>query len=388
MATHVVPLPVEGCSPLGWYTMARTMPGFVFDSAQAAAIARLENLYQALVQFKKIRSRPFGKTEILGHAVLPQPALPRGLYMWGGVGRGKSLLMDVFFAGLPYRRKSRMHFHAFMQSVHRQLAEHKGEADPLAAVAQDIATQTRVLCFDEFHVSDIADAMILGRLFGFLFNRGVVMVLTSNYPPEGLYPNGLQRTSFLPTIVLLQRTLEILNLDGGQDHRQRLLTLAPLYLVPLSADNETQLARIFTDLAAGRELPSVFDVGGYRLQSRQSAPNVVWFDFAVLCGDQRSQVDYLYIARNFETVLISGVPVLGVSQAAEARRLTWLVDVFYDYRVKLILSAAAAPDLLYTEGEQAGEFLRTVSRLQEMQTQEYLALPHEKTAASAGISET
>ncbi|MBS1154935.1 MAG: cell division protein ZapE [Proteobacteria bacterium] len=388
MAKHMVPLPEEGCSPLNWYSMARTMPGFEFDSAQATAIARLENLHQALVKFKKIRGRPFGKTEILGHAVLPQPPLPRGLYLWGGVGRGKSLLMDVFFAGLPYRRKSRMHFHAFMQDVHRQLAEHKGEVDPLAAVAREIASRTRVLCFDEFHVSDIADAMILGRLFGFLFNRGVVMVLTSNYPPEDLYPNGLQRTSFLPTIALLQRTLEVLNLDGGQDHRQRLLTLAPLYLVPLCEENETRLARIFAELAAGREQSRIFDVGGYRLQSRQCAPNVVWFEFAVLCGDQRSQVDYLYIARSFETVLISGIPVLGVSQAAEARRLTWLVDVFYDYRVKLIVSAAAAPALLYTEGEQAAEFLRTVSRLQEMQTQEYLALPHEKTTALVGISET
>lgn len=388
MVKHMLPLPEEGCSPFVWYAKIRAMPGFEFDSAQADVIARLESLFQALVEFKKVRARPFGKTEILGHTVLPQPPLPRGLYLWGGVGRGKSLLMDVFFAGLPFKRKSRMHFHAFMQDVHRQLGELKGEADPLAAVAQRIATQTRVLCFDEFHVSDIADAMILGRLFGFLINRGVVMVVTSNYPPDGLYPNGLQRTSFLPTIALLQQTLEIINLDGGRDHRQRLLTLAPLYLVPLGEAAEKRLDRMFIELAAGREQNTMLDIAGYRLQSLRCAPNVVWFDFAVLCGDQRSQVDYLYIARKFETVLISGIPVLGVAQAAEARRLTWLVDVFYDYRVKLIVSAAAAPTELYVEGEQAREFLRTASRLQEMQTEEYLALLHEKPSILAGITET
>ncbi len=388
MTKHMIPLPEEGISPLDWYATARLMPGFEFDSAQADAISRLDHLYQALVEFKTVRGRPFRKTEILGHAVLPQPPLPRGLYLWGGVGRGKSLLMDVFFVALPYQRKCRVHFHSFMQDVHRQLGELKGEADPLAAVAKTIAARTRVLCFDEFHVSDIADAMILGRLFSFLFNRGVVMVLTSNYPPEGLYPNGLQRASFLPTIALLQQTLEIFNLEGGRDHRQRLLTLAPLYLVPADGASEGQLTRIFTELAAGQKQAQVLDIAGYHLRPRQCAPDVVWFDFAVLCGDQRSQVDYLYIARNFGTVLVSGIPVLGPSQAAEARRLTWLVDVFYDYRVKLIASAAAVPDLLYPAGEQAGEFLRTASRLQEMQTQEYLALPHEKLVILTGITDT
>lgn len=388
MAQHSLMLPEVGIAPADWYAKVRDQPGFEADPSQYAIIQRLNELHLALIAFKSRRNRPFGKTEILGHALLPQPEIPRGLYLWGGVGRGKSMLMDVFFAGLPYRRKKRIHFHAFMQDVHRQLSKLKGEADPLFSVAQKIALQARVLCFDEFHVSDIADAMILGRLFTHLFNRGVVMVLTSNYPPEGLYPNGLQRSNFLPTIALLLQTLDVLNLDGGRDHRQRLMSLAPLYLVPANVENEARLEKTYFDLAGGEELEPIFEIAGYRLRARKRSTGIAWFDFSVLCGSQRSQVDYLHIARQCETVLISGIPALKPAQAAEARRFTWLVDVFYDYRVKLILTAEVVAQALYLEGEQSGEFLRTVSRLQEMQTEEYLLLPHDNAENTYGIAET
>lgn len=390
MAKHSISLPQSGMSPSNWYAVARSQPGFALDPAQAQAIMRLDQLYQELLDFKRVRSRPLGKLEIFGHALMPQPKLPKGLYLWGGVGRGKSLLMDVFYAGLPYLRKRRLHFHDFMREVHLQLKTLKGQPDPLLAVARRIAMQTRVLCFDEFHISDIADAMILGRLFSFLFNQGVIMVLTSNYPPENLYPNGLQRSSFLPTIALLQQMLDVVNLDGGVDHRQRLLTKAPLYLVPHDEESMQKLQVFFDELAGtvSDDLPHVLEISGYRLESRRRARNVVWFDFDVLCGPQRSQVDYLYLARNFEYVLVSGIPVLESTQAAEARRLTWLIDIFYDYRVKLIATAADLPQALYLHGEQSGEFVRTASRLQEMQTQEYWDTPYEKPDFVQGITET
>jgi len=296
--------------------------------------------------------------------------------------------MDVFFAGLPYRRKKRMHFHAFMQDVHRQLNSLKGEVDPLAAVAARISRQVRVLCFDEFHVSDIADAMILGRLLENLLVRGVVVLLTSNYPPQDLYPDGLQRSSFMPTIALLQDKLDVINLDGGLDHRRRILTKAALYLVPVNHENEAVLAQTFSRLSGGVEMTPAMEIGGYHLEAKRRSHEVVWFDFSVLCGDQRSQLDYLYLARLYPTVLLSGIPVLLVQQAALARRLTWLVDVFYDYRVKLLLTAAAQPEGLYLLGEKSGEFLRTASRLHEMQSEEYLALPHGAIEEIGGIAET
>lgn len=388
MAQHTLTLPEEGTSPADWYASVRLQAGFQYDAAQDAAITRLNNLYQALLSFKAKRNRPLGKTEFLGKSLLPQPDLPRGLYFWGGVGRGKSMLMDVFFAALPYKRKKRMHFHAFMQDVHRQLGALKSESDPLFSVAKKIAAHARVLCFDEFHVSDIADAMILGRLLTHLFDRGVVLLLTSNYPPEKLYPNGLQRSNFLSTIALLESKLDIINLDGGYDHRQRAMTRAPLYLAPVSVENDAILQKMYAELSQDQDLDPVFHIAGHRIRARKRKPKVAWFDFDVLCGAQRSQVDYLAIAHECDTVLLSGIPVLKPEQAAEARRLTWLVDVFYDYRVKLIVTADAVPVNLYPKGEQSGEFVRTASRLQEMQTEEYLALAHEIGEGFSGIVET
>ncbi|WP_028455334.1 cell division protein ZapE [Chitinilyticum litopenaei] len=389
MSQHQIAPPAEGISPLAWYRELAANPAFLPDAAQAAAIARLDELWHQLVDFKARRARPFRKAALFGVPLLPQPDLPRGLYFWGGVGRGKSFLMDAFFASLPYRRKKRLHFHRFMQEVHAELRAQQGVADPLVAVAEKWARAVRVLCFDEFHVSDIADAMLLGRLMEQLFARGVVLVATSNYAPDALYPNGLQRQNFLPTIALLKERLDVLNVDGGQDYRMRTLSAARTYLTPLSADNDAELARLFDAIATGADLPNTLTLAGRRLKPRRHAPGLVWFDFAVLCGDGRGQADYLELAQTYHTVLISNIPRLSAAQSNQARRFTWLVDVFYDHRVKLILSAAVGVDELYVEGPQAGEFFRTASRLTEMQSSEYLALPHEHSSHQlAGVVET
>ncbi|AZN35384.1 cell division protein ZapE [Iodobacter ciconiae] len=383
MSQHVIAPPTQGTSPKAWYQGLSASPGFIADPAQAEAIDKLDALYHQLVQFKTKRSRLFGKS------LLPQPDLPRGLYFWGGVGRGKSFLMDAFYAALPYKRKKRLHFHQFMQEVHHELRQLKSETDPLAAVASKIAKAVRVLCFDEFHVSDIADAMILGRLMEHLFKRGVVLVTTSNYPPDGLYPHGLQRNNFLPTIALLNRTLGVFNLDGGNDYRMRTLTQARTYLSPNTAESAAELDRLFSAIATSKDSSPQLKIEGRTIKARRVAAGVVWFDFFAICGDARGQADYLQIAHTYHTVLVSDIPRLASSQSAEARRFTWLVDVFYDHRVKLIISAQAAVDELYQEGMQASEFFRTASRLTEMQAEQYLALPHQSIATQlTGISET
>lgn len=364
---HIQP----GVPPVQWYAAARCQPGFQSDPAQAAAIDRLQHLFDELVDYKRKKNRLFAKT------LLPDPPVPRGLYFWGGVGRGKSFLMDGFFACMPYRRKRRMHFHAFMQEVHASLNSLKSEADPLAKVAAHIATKTCLLCFDEFHVSDIADAMILGRLFTHLFRRGVILVATSNYAPDALYPNGLQRQNFLPTIALLKAHVDVVNVDGGNDYRSRWLEQARTYLTPLSADTHAELDTLFTGLTRGPDMNPRILIDGRELVAERHAAGVIWFSFKSLCETPRSQTDYLWLARRYGNVIISEVPKLGARDASAARRLTWLVDVFYDCRVKLILSAAVPVDALYAEGPFAQEFFRTASRLTEMQSTAYLALAHE-----------
>lgn len=383
MSQHVIAPPTQGTSPKAWYQSLSASPSFIPDPAQAEAIERLDALYHQLVLFKTKRSRLFGKS------LLPQPDLPRGLYFWGGVGRGKSFLMDAFFAALPYKRKKRLHFHQFMQEVHHELRQLKSETDPLAAVASKIAKAVRVLCFDEFHVSDIADAMILGRLMEHLFKRGVVLVTTSNYPPDGLYPHGLQRNNFLPTIALLNSTLDVFNLDGGNDYRMRTLTQARTYLTPNTAESAAELNNLFSAIATSKDSAPQLKIEGRTIKAKRVAAGVVWFDFFAICGDTRGQADYLQIAHTYHTVIVSDIPKLASNQASEARRFTWLVDVFYDHRVKLIISAEVPVDDLYLDGVQASEFFRTASRLTEMQAEEYLALPHQSIAAQlTGISET
>jgi cell division protein ZapE len=351
------------------FMAAMTARGMVPDEAQLAAAKRLQNFYTHLLAYKVERNSVLGK-------IFNRSAPPKGVYFWGGVGRGKSFLMDCFFDAVPYQRKRRVHFHAFMREVHARLRELKDENDPLMRVADDIAAQTALLCFDEFHVSDIADAMILGRLLQALFDRRVMFCMTSNYPPDGLYPNGLQRHNFLPTIALLKKMLDVLEVDAGIDYRLRRLEAVDVYHVPDDEAAEAQMERYFQSLAGEAGSPGVIDVLGRALNVKRRASGVLWFDFATLCGGPRSQNDYLEIAQEHHTVLLSHVPQMDANRASEARRFTWLVDVLYDQRVKLILTAEVEAHALYLEGPNAQEFPRTVSRLIEMRSREYLSLAH------------
>ncbi|MBI1906301.1 MAG: cell division protein ZapE [Rhodocyclales bacterium] len=343
--------------------------GYKADPAQRAAVTRLQQLYGALMEFKEARASTWRK-------LFARPQMPRSVYFWGGVGRGKSFLMDCFFDAVPYRRKRRVHFHAFMQEVQNDLKNNNREPDPLQKVADRIAAETRLLCFDEFHVSDIADAMILGRLLDALFARGTIFVMTSNYPPDGLYPNGLQRINFVPTIEMMKQRFDVFELDNGTDYRLRTLEKIEIYLIPADAVAETKMRQDFVRLAGVERQAGVVEVLGRQFPVLGHAAEIIWFDFDTLCGGPRSQNDYLEIAREHHTVLLTGVPRLSAENASEARRFTWLIDVLYDHRVKLIMSAEVEAHALYTEGHNAHEFARTVSRLIEMRSRDYLAEAH------------
>ena len=301
----------------------------------------------------------------------------KGAYIWGGVGRGKTFIMDLFFETLGIEAKRRSHFHRMMHSVHEQLRELGDVTDPLDKVAADIAENTRVLCFDEFFVSDIGDAMILARLLDGLFKRGVTLIATSNSPPDELYKDGLQRSRFIPAIELLKSYTRIIELGGRTDYRLRLLQQAGTYLTPNDRDAEGKLVRIFeesasSDIMHDRQL----DVYGREIRARCCAKGIAWFDFADLCDGPRSQSDYIEIARWYPTVIVSDVPVFDEKTEDQARRFIALVDEFYDRRVKLIVSAEADANALYGGKQLAFEFDRTTSRLIEMQSNAFLALPH------------
>ncbi|NTV11050.1 MAG: cell division protein ZapE [Zoogloea sp.] len=343
--------------------------GYKSDPAQRGAAQRLQKLYSELVAFKAARRTTLRK-------VFARPHIPRSVYFWGGVGRGKSFLMDCFFDSVPYKRKRRVHFHAFMQEVQNDLKDLNHEPDPLQKVADRIARQTRLLCFDEFHISDIADAMILGRLLDALFARGVIFVMTSNYPPDGLYPNGLMRINFLPTIEMIKRRFDIIEVDHGTDYRLRTLEKIDTFLVPADEAADRRMQADFAKIAGSPGKGGEIEVLDRSLPVIKRAPGVIWFDFATLCGGPRSQNDYLEIARQYHTLLLSRVPRMNAGQASEARRFTWLIDVLYDHRVKLLISADCAVHDLYLEGHNAHEFVRTVSRLIEMRSREYLAEAH------------
>ena len=369
-SNRFVPPPYHNHSPLTWYQAASQQAAFIRDAAQARAIEHLDRLWTELMMFKRKRNRFLGRS-------LRSPQLPKGLYFYGGVGRGKSFLMDAFYGCLPYRRKRRVHFHAFMAEIHQRLRGLKSEANPLKAVAAEIAKETRVLCFDEFHVSDIADAMILGRLLENLFNEGVVLVATSNYAPSELYPQGQNRSSFLPTIALIEEKLTILNVDGGEDYRHRTLTAAEVFYIPANEENERKLADLFTQVTAGQvERPSEIEIHGRMLRCKKRTDKAIWFDFRMVCFGPRSQADYLYLSEHYEMIFVSGIEKLSQAERAEARRLTWLIDVMYDYRVKFCATCDVPVGEIYLEGDFAQEFVRTASRLTEMQSQEYLNLPH------------
>ena len=362
--------PFENHSPLTWYQAASQSPNFIHDQAQANAIEYLDRLWTELMMFKRKRNRFLGRS-------LRSPQVPKGLYFYGGVGRGKSFLMDAFFGCLPYRRKRRVHFHAFMAEIHQRLKVLKSEANPLKSVATEIAKETRVLCFDEFHVSDIADAMILGRLLENLLNEGVVLVATSNYAPSELYPQGQNRSSFLPTIALIESSLTVLNVDGGEDYRLRTLRPAEIFFTPADEENEAKLAKLFKEMAGITDLnPDISIIHSREIPHKAKSGRAIWFDFRALCFGPRSQSDYLYLAEHYEMVFLSGLEKLSPQEKAEARRLTWLIDVLYDFRVKLCATSAVDVNHIYTEGDFAEEFTRTASRMVEMQSEVYLEQPH------------
>ncbi len=341
--------------------------GYRSDEAQLRAIDALERCETEWADYKARRSNAL--TKLIRH-----PPIPRGVYMFGGVGRGKSFLMDCFFQALPLTRKTRLHFHEFMREVHRELQELKGTANPLQVLGERIARRFRLICFDEFHVADVTDAMILHRLLESMFAHRVSIVTTSNFHPDELYPNGLHRDRILPAIALLKDRLQVVNVDAGTDYRQ--LTLAQVKMVhtPLGPEADAAMTDAFERLAEARDEDPVLHIEHRTIHARRRAGGVVWFDFKTLCGGPRSQNDYLELAAQFHTLLLSDVPQMPPRLASEARRFTWLVDVLYDRRIKLILSTEVPPAELYTEGPLAHEFPRTVSRLSEMQSDAYLAL--------------
>jgi len=340
--------------------------GYRADAAQLRAIDALQRCENEWADYKARRSNAVTK-------LLRRPPIPRGVYMYGGVGRGKSFLMDCFFQSVPLVRKTRLHFHEFMREVHRELQDLKGIADPLDELGRRIARRFRLICFDEFHVADVTDAMILHRLLAALFANRVSVVTTSNFHPDELYPNGLHRDRILPAIELLKQHLEVINVDAGTDYRQRTLGSVRLYHTPLGPEADAAMTETFERLAETRDESPLLHIERRELHAERRAGGVVWFDFRTLCGGPRSQNDYLELASQFHTLLLSNVPEMPPRLASEARRFTWLVDVLYDRRVKLVLSAAVPPERLYTEGPLAHEFPRTVSRLVEMQSAEFLA---------------
>jgi cell division protein ZapE len=341
--------------------------GFQSDPAQLRAIDALERCANEWAAYKEKRSNKLKK-------LINRPPIPRGVYMYGGVGRGKSFLMDCFFDAVPIQRKTRLHFHEFMREVHRELRALQGTVNPLDVLGKQISQRYKLICFDEFHVADITDAMILHRLLDALFDNGVGFVTTSNFKPDDLYPNGMHRDRIMPAIALLNQELDVINVDNGTDYRRRTLEQVDLYHCPTGPQADTAMTDAFNRLAECPDENPILHIEAREITARRRAGGLVWFDFKEICGGPRSQNDYLEIATQFHTVLLSDVPYMPVRRAAEARRFTWLIDVLYDRRVKLILSAEVAPEALYTEGPMAHEFPRTVSRLNEMQSAEFLAL--------------
>ena len=372
----------EFSGPLEWYWHFSQRGDFQTDREQLRVLEQLQRLFEELEEYRQYRQGKINRLVTnLGAGRKP----PRGMYIWGGVGRGKSLMMDAFFKVSRHRRKRRVHFHEFMREIHARMRALSGQEDPLEIISTEIARELRLLAFDEFHVSDIADAMILARLLELLIDKGVVLVMTSNYHPDDLYPNGLQRARFLPAIGVLKSELEVVPLAGAVDHRRRLLDSLGVYYSPVDDQSDAQMARFFEAMTkATYSADGAIEVGGRSIAYRRRAKGVIWFDFAELFEKPRSQVDYLEIASAYHTVLISGVRRMTAAQTDVVRRFTWLVDVFYDQRVKLVLSAESEPEELVVASDQAPppermvqrEFARTASRLREMRSKDYFSRKH------------
>jgi len=367
------PFPVR--EPIAAYRELRQTGVLQPDPAQQPAIEKLQNLYRALLEYRP-DSGPRGWLARLGLAENGSRPAPMGLYLYGPVGRGKSMLMDLFFAAVPSPRKRRVHFHAFMLEVHDRIErERRAETDaPILKAAADIAAEAALLCFDEFQVDDIADAMILGRLFTALFDAGVVVVATSNQAPDRLYEHGLQRELFLPFLALLKKRLCVLELDGGRDWRLARLVGKRVYHHPLYQAAHQALAAAFVELTDGVVGESMtFAVKGRSLVVPRAARSVAWFGFAELCERPLAAADYLAIAERFAAVIVEGIPRLGPQQRDAARRFHILIDTLYEARTLLIASAEVPPEKIYTAGDGTFEFQRTVSRLIEMQSEDYIA---------------
>ncbi|WNN44781.1 cell division protein ZapE [Winslowiella toletana] len=374
---------MQTTSPLALYQQALNNGDYQPDEVQRNAIARLDVIQQALIATPSAPSAPpgglFGKLKGLMGKEKTAPLPPvRGLYMWGGVGRGKTWLMDLFFRAIPGDRKLRLHFHRFMLRVHQELTELQGQSDPLEIIADRFKAQTDILCFDEFFVSDITDAMLLGTLMEALFARGIALVATSNIPPDDLYRNGLQRARFLPAIELIKRHCDIMNVDAGIDYRLRTLTSAHLWMQPLNDETAREMERMFVALAgvARDDEKPVLEVNHRPLPTLGVAEGVVAMDFYTLCGEARSQHDYIELSRRFHSVLLYNVPVMVNRTEDQARRFLALVDEFYERHVKLVVAAEASLFEIYQGERLKFEYQRCLSRLQEMQSEEYLRLEH------------
>ncbi|HEE0239994.1 TPA: AFG1 family ATPase [Serratia marcescens] len=373
---------MQALSPLSRYQQALEAGEYQADEVQRRAVTQLDRIYQALLQ-NPAASAPAGGlrgklSRLLGKGGETAPQRPvQGLYMWGGVGRGKTWLMDMFFHSLPGDRKMRLHFHRFMLRVHEELTELQGRENPLDIVADGFKAETDVLCFDEFFVSDITDAMLLATLLQALFARGITLVATSNIPPDDLYRNGLQRARFLPAIDLINEFCDVMNVDAGIDYRLRTLTQAHLYLTPLNDQTRATLDRMFVKLAgkAGEEAP-VLQINHRPLQAIRSVDGVLAVDFHTLCEEARSQLDYIALSRLYHSVILYNVQVMGPLKENTARRFLALVDEFYERHVKLVIGAEASMFEIYQGERLKFEYQRCLSRLQEMQSEEYLKLPH------------
>ena len=344
------------------------------DAAQEPVIAAFERLYRDVVATQRKSRSIRGR---IGRRLGRPAAAVRGLYLHGSVGRGKTLMMDLFFQCLPFAEKRRQHFHRFMAMVHDELRQLRATANPLETVADRIAARCRVLCFDEFAVADIADAMLLGTLLTALFERGVTLVATSNVAPRDLYRDGLQRQRFLPAIAAIETNTTVLGIDGDRDYRLRVLEGAAMYLTPADAAAEMKLEQFFAAIESdATATPGALEIHGRPIEYRRLSDGIVWFDFDAICDGPRSQDDYIEIAREFHTVIVANVPQLTRDRENQARRFIALVDEFYDRRVKLKLSAAVPLASLYSGGRLTREFERTRSRVTEMQSHDYLAAPH------------
>jgi len=364
-------------SPLERYLVDQAQNGFINDRAQKVIIEHLNELHEELQKPIVEVVEKIGVFSRFRQRKEPVIQAPKGLYLWGGVGQGKTYLMDIFYDSLPFKEKQRTHFHRFMQGVHRQLGAIKNVEDPLQVVADKIASESRVLCFDEFFVSDITDAMLLGRLFEALFKRGICLVATSNIEPDGLYKGGLQRARFLPAITALKKHCDVLKLDSGTDYRLRELEQAEIYHWPLDQQANTVLAELFEHLSASDVEPeSSLEIEGRMIEVKRCAEGVVWFDYQAVCDIPRGAADYIEISRCYHTVLVSNVLIMNDMTNDLANRFINLVDELYDHNVKLVISAEVSADKLYQGKKLAFQFERTVSRLLEMQSHDYLERPH------------